>query len=271
MNRLWEQIRGWALVGGLLIVSVVVLLTANEPMLRGLRARSLEVTSSVEKVFSGLGRYVRALEESEALRTQNIELSNQVALMRAAESENRTLKGLLELSDSLDYALIAARVTSKDITKERNLLVLDAGSKKGVEVDMAVIDSRGIIGKVTLVSENYSKVMTYQNTEFFAPVSVYPSNSDGIVSWEGTRFNRLILNHIVLSAKIAKGDQVVTSGHSAIFQPGFPVGVIDSVFAESGLSTWTVYVKPSAYLDDASHVFIVKAHPDPEITQILPK
>ena len=270
MNHLWEQIRDWALVGGLLLISVIVLLAANEPMIRGLRARSLELTSSVEMVFSGLGRYVRALEENETLRSQNIELSNRVALMRASQAENERLQGLLSLSDSLQYELLAARVTSKDITRERNTFVLDVGSDEGVEIDMSVIDSRGIIGKVVLVSAHYSKVMTYLNADFFAPVMVYPSNSDGIISWDGVRYDRLILNHIVLSASVFPGNQVVTSGQSAIFQEGYPVGVIDSVFAESGLSTWTIYVTPSASLDDASHVFVVKTRPDLELKTLLP-
>ena len=271
MNHLWEQIRDWALVGGLLLVSVVVLLAANEPMIRGLRARSLEITSKVETVFSGIGRYVRALEENEALRNQNIELSNRVALMRASQAENDRLKNLLVLQDSSKYELIAAQVSSKDITRERNTFVLNVGSSDGIEVDMSVVDSRGVIGKVMLVSENYAKVMTYLNADFFAPVIVYPSNSDGIISWDGGRFDRLVLNHIVLSASINVGDQVVTSGQSAIFQKGYPVGVVDSVFAESGLSTWTIYVKPSAPLDDASHVFVVKTKPDPELKTLLPQ
>jgi rod shape-determining protein MreC len=270
MNRLWEQVRDWVLLGSLLLVSVIVLLTANKPMLHGLRARSLEATSAVETVFSGLGRYVRALEENEALRTQNIELSNRVALMRASQAENERLQSLLSLADSTDFELIAARVTSKDITRERNTFVLNVGSVDGVDLDMAVIDSRGIIGKIILVSENYSKVMTYLNADFFAPVVVYPSNSDGIISWAGTQFDRLELNHIVLSAQVKAGDAVVTSGNSAIFQSGYPVGVIDSVFAESGVSTWTIYVTPSASLDDASHVFVVKSRPDPELKTILP-
>ena len=269
MNHFWEQIRDWALVGGLLLVSFVVLLAANEPMIRGLRARSLELTSSVESVFYGIGRYVRALEENETLRTQNIELSNRVALMRASQAENERLLSLLSLQDSTSYELIAAQVSSKDITRERNTFILNVGSEDGIEVDMAVIDSRGVIGKVMLVSTHYSKVMTYLNADFFAPVMVYPSNSDGIISWDGGRFDRLILNHIVLSAEINVGDPVVTSGQSAVFQKGYPIGVVDSVFAESGLSTWTIYVKPSAPLDDASHVFVVKTKPEPELKTLI--
>lgn len=269
MTHLWEILRDWALLAGLLLISLVVLFTANEPMLRGLRARALEITSATEIVFSGVGRYVRALEENETLRSQNIELSNRVSLMRAAQSENRRLQGLLSLSDSLNYELVAARVTSKDITRERNTFVLNVGTNDGIEIDMAVIDSRGVIGKIILVSNNYSRVMTHLNTQFFVPVRVLPSNSDGIVGWDGEKFDRLILEHIVLSASVNRGDQVVTSGQSTIFQAGYLVGIVDSVYAESGRSTLTIHVSPSAHLDDATHVFVVKSRPNIELENLI--
>jgi len=245
-----------------MLVSLLVLLAANEPMLRGLRARSLEATSAVENMFAGLGRYVRALDENEALRTQNIDLANQVALMRAAEAQNERLEALLELSDSLTFEVIAARVTSKDITGERNNITLDVGTSDGITEDMAVIDPRGIVGKVTLVSERNSRIMTYLNTDFFTPANVLPSMTDGILRWDGNRFNRLILEQVVQSADVSRGDEVVTNGYSTVFQPAYPIGVVDSVFAEPGMSTWTIYVTPYAELDNLSHVFVVKSIPD---------
>jgi len=263
MNRFWERIRDWALLGGLLLISLLVLLSANEPMLRGLRARSLEATSAVENAFAGLGRYVRALDENEALRNQNIDLANQVALMRAAEAENARLADLLELSDTLSFSVTAARVSSKDITQERNTITLDVGTEDGIYENMAVIDARGIVGKVVLASQSNSLVMTYLNMEFFTPARILPAMTDGILRWNGDRFDRLILEQVVRSAQVAPGDEVITSGYSTIFQPSYPIGVVDSVFAEPGMSTWTIYVTPYAELDDLSHVFVVQTTPVP--------
>jgi len=247
------------------------MLTVNEDMLRGLRARSLEATASIESLFAGLGRYVRALDENEVLRTQNIDLSNQVALMRSAEAENQRLEALLGLADSLDYGVVAARVTSKDITSERNFVTIDVGRVDGIEEEMAVIDPAGIIGKVVLVGEEYSRVMTYLNADFFVPASVLPSMTDGSLRWDGRRFDRLLLEHVVRSAAVTKGDLVVTNGFSTVFQPGYPIGVVDSLYAEPGTSTWTIHVRPSARLDNLSHVFVVATKPPNAVeTDLLP-
>ena len=261
MNRLWQRIRDWALLGGLLSISLLVLLTANEPMLRGLRARSLEATAAVEGMFAGLGRYVRALDENDRLRDQNITLSNQVALMRAAEAENHRLESLLGLADTLDYSVTAARIIFKDITHQRNEIMLDVGRVDGIRENMAVIDTHGIVGKVILVSEHSSWVMTFLNTEFYVPARILPSMTDGILRWKGDGFNRLVLDHIVLSAEVAISDQVVISGTSSIFQPAYPVGSIDSVFVEPGMSSWTIFVSPFSQIDNISHVFVVTTPP----------
>lgn len=261
MNRFSESIHEWVLLGVLLAISLGVLLTANEPMLRGLRARSLEATSSVEGLFAGLGRYVRAVDENEALRTQNIDLANQVALMRTSQAENQRLEALLGLQDSLSFDVVAARVASKDITSERNFITLDVGTADGISENMAVIDPSGIVGKVVLAARNHSRVMTYLNTDFFVPANVLPSMTDGSVRWNGDRFDRLLMEHVVQSADVSIGDLVVTNGYSTIYHPGYPIGVVDSLFAVPGSSTWMIHVTPSARLDNLSHVFVVKTLP----------
>ncbi len=271
MSRIWERIRDWALLVVLVISSLVVMLTVNEDMLRGLRARSLEATAAVESIFAGVGRYVRALDENELLRTQNIDLANQVALLRSAEAENERLEALLGLADSLQFDVIAARVTSKDITSERNFITINVGRSDGVEKEMAVIDPAGIIGKVVLVGDNYARVMTYLNADFFVPASVLPSVTDGSLRWDGRRFDRLILEHVVRSAAVGTGDLVVTNGFSTVFQPGYPIGTVDTVFAEPGTSTWTIHVRPGARLDNLSHVFVVSTKPPSAVpTTLLP-
>lgn len=272
MTRIWERTRDWVLLSVLIISSLVVMLTVNEDMLRGLRARSLEATASIESLFAGLGRYVRALDENEILRTQNIDLANQVALMRSAEAENQRLEALLGLADSLDYTVVAARVTSKDITSERNFITIDVGRDDGIVENMAVVDPSGIVGKVVLVADSHSRVMTYLNSDFFVPASVLPSMTDGSLRWDGRHFDRLLLEHVVRSARVSTGDLVVTNGFSTVYQPGYPIGVVDSVYAESGTSTWTIHVRPRARLDNLSHVFVVTTQPPTAIDpDLLPR
>lgn len=264
MIRFWDKIREWVLLFGLLFISLMVLLSVNEPMLLGLRARALETTGSVESWFAWLGNYVRALEDNQALREENIRLSSEVARAREAVIENDQLRNLLGVIDSTDFDLLPAEIISKDITRERNIIVLDVGSDDGVVVGMAVVDTRGILGKTVLVGDRYSRVMTYLNVDFYTPVKIRPSESDGLLRWDGERHDRLLLEHVVRSQQVNPGESVVTSGYSGVFQPGIPIGIVDSVFVRPGMTTWQIYVTPLARLDNATHVFVVKTIPDPE-------
>ncbi|GMQ81194.1 MAG: rod shape-determining protein MreC [Rhodothermia bacterium] len=268
MIRLWDKIRDWVLLFSLLLISLIVLLSANEPMMRGLRARALETTGSIESRFTWLGSYIRAVEENQALREENHRLSSEVARAREARSQYTQLRNLLGLKDSLGAEALPARIISKDLTRERNFLVLNVGSNDGVQEGMAVVDSRGILGKTVLVGRKYSKVMTYLNSDFRIPIKILSSDSDGLLRWDGERYDRLLLELVVRSQEVERGEVVVTSGYSGVFQKGYPIGEIDSVFVNPGMITWQIFVRPYARLDNATHVFVILAIPDP--ARILP-
>jgi rod shape-determining protein MreC len=265
--RLWDKIRDWVLLFSLLLISLIFLLSVNEPMLHGLRARSLEATGQVESWFAWLGSYVRAVEENQALREENHRLSSEVARAREARMQNSALRDMLGLKDSLAGRALPAGIVAKDITHERNFLTLDVGADDGVEENMAVVDPRGILGITELVGRDYTRVMTYLNSEFSIPVKIQESNSDGMLSWDGERHDRLLLELVVRSQTVTAGETVVTSGFSSVFQPGYPIGEIDSVFVIPGQITWQIYVKPYARLDNASHAFVILSKPDPDRIQ----
>jgi len=264
MLRLWERLGDWILFALLLVVSVVTLLSRNEPMVLGLRARALGLTGTVEGTFAVAGRYLRALEENASLREENIRLSSEVARSREAIIENERLRSMLAYADSLPPERVAARIVYKDITRERNTLTIDVGRMHGVEMDMAVLDPRGIIGKVTLVGERFSQVMSYQNTDFFVPARIQPHQADGIVRWSGEVRDRLEMDHVMKTEPVGAGQVVVTSGYSSVFRPGIPIGVVERVEAPAGRPSFRVYVRPLATLGDAEHVFVLLERPDPD-------
>lgn len=262
--RLWDRIRDWVVLGVLLAVSLVTILTQNQPLLRGLRAESLEATAWLEARFAWVGGYFQALRENEVLREENIVLSSQVARSREAILENERLRRLIGFQDTTEFDLKAARVVNKDITQQQNFITLNVGSADSVEVDMAVIDERGVIGKVVLVSENYSRVMPYLNTDFRIPAKVQPLQAFGIIRWEGGTTDRLRLDHIVKTEPLRSGQLVVTSGYSGVFPPGIPVGTVDSVSSRTGRNELSVFVRPASSLSTAEHAFVVLKKPDPE-------
>jgi len=263
-SRLWEQVRDWVLLTVLLSLSLYVMFTQNDPLVRAVRAEAISVTARVEGTFSWAGRYFRALEENSELRQQNIELSSEVVRSREARIQNAHLRRMLNLRDSLGYSLRAARVIAKDITRQHNLLTLDVGSADSVDVGMPVVNEDGIIGKVVLVSTRYARVMPYLNTDFRVPAKVLPIEAEGIVRWEGRKPDRLLMEHVIKTEPVQPGQLVVTSGHSGIFPPGRAIGRIDSVARQPGRNELQMYLSPAAPMNEVEHAFVILRRPPPE-------
>lgn len=266
--RLWDRIRDWVILGVLLAASLSMMLAKNHSLVRGMRAGALEATAWLEARFSWVGGYFRALNENEILRQENIILSSRVARSREAVIENERLRRMIGFRDTTNVRLKPVRIINKDITQQQNYLTLDAGARDSIATDMAVIDERGILGRVVLVSENYSRVMPYLNTHARIPAKVQPLQAYGVVRWEGGRADRLRLDHVVKTEPVQVGQLVVTSGYSGVFPPGLPIGTVDSVAALAGRNELTIFVRPSSPISNAEYAFVVMQKPDPERIEI---
>lgn len=254
----------WVLLAVLLVASISTMAAQNRSLVRSVRAEALEITAQVESGFAWMGRYVRVLAENDELRRENIALSSQVARTRSIRQQNRELKRLLNLRDSSSSALRAARIVTKDIFRRENSLTLDVGHRDSVAEGMPVIHESGIVGTVMLVSERYARVMPYLNTEFRVSATILPVQAEGIVRWDGERMDRLILDHVVKTEPVEKGQQVVTSGHSDAFPPGRTIGTIDSVHTQAGRSELQIFVRPAVPLHEIRHAFVVLSPPNPQ-------
>ncbi len=266
--RQWTRIRDWVLLLTLIGISVIVMVTENLTIVRTLRAASLEITGRVENSLSWIGRYFHALEENEILRAENIQLSSDLARSREADIENTRLRKLVGFVDTMTYHLEPARIIEKEITRQKNYLILNKGSVHGVKEDMGVLDERGILGKVVQVSENYSQVMSYLNMDFRVPAKIQPSQAQGIIKWEGVDRAELLLEHVIKTEVVTEGDLVVTSGFSSVFPPGYPIGKVVSVLPQTGKNQLLVQVQPSSQIDMVEHAFIVLEQPEEELIQL---
>ena len=266
--RLWDQIRDWVVLAVLLISAVGMMLAQNQPMLRGLRATALETTSWIEARFAWAGHFLRALEENETLRQENIAYSSELARLREARVENERLRSLLAFRDSTEVPMVPARIVAKDLYRQSNLLTLDVGRVDSVQVDMPVVDERGILGKVVFVSEHYSRVMPYLNTNFRVPAKILELGTSGLVSWPGGNQDRLLLELIAKTEPVEAGQLVVTSEFSGVFPRGYPIGTIDTVAVQPGLNELEILLRPAAPLSEAEYAFVLLETPDPEQVEL---
>lgn len=262
MTSLWDQLKDWVLVAVLVAVSLAVMFAQNQPLVRGVRAGALEATARLEGTFAWIGNYLRALDENQRLRAENIALAGEVARSREARAENTRLQAMLELRDTTRFEVEPARIISKELSGQQNLFTISAGSRDSVETGMPVIDERGaVLGRVALVSSAHARVTPYLNADFRVAGKVQSLDAEGIVRWTGGRRDRLLMEHVVQTQPVLPGQRVVTSGSSGYFPPGLAIGYVDSVMTAPGRNEYDVQVAPAGPVSEARFAFVILSAP----------
>ena len=264
MVALWNRVRDYVIFGMLLMTGILFMLSMNDSMTRGFRTVALEISGTVEARLAWLGALSFALADNERLRQENALLTSQLGQTRVALLENDRLKEALGFKQDEAVQLVAARVVARDQFGQTNFFTLDIGRSDGVDIDMAVIDVSGILGRVVQVSTGYSRVMSYLNTEFHVPAMIEPTFAVGMISWSGMRRDVLLLENVVNTEPVAPGQRVITHQASDVFPPFLTIGTISTVSPQPGLNSWAIEVEPAAKLHTAQFAFVVLNYEDPE-------
>lgn len=148
--------------------------------------------------------------------------------LKELEQENNDFRKLLDLREKNKYTLAVANVLSRDPVN-RNILIVDAGRNKNIEVGQAVVLSDGIIiGKVIDVGIDSSKIRLL--TDSFSKLAV-KIGDDRVISGILTGSLGLVmdLSYIPQDQEIKKGDLVVTSNIDSKIPSGLIVGQIEEI------------------------------------------
>lgn len=267
-DRNWQAVREYGILALLLIISLGVMLSRDGETFRAVRGASLQITGPVNNAFAQIGRYTGALRENAFLQDQTVQLSAELAQLRAAQRENERLRGLVGFRDTVTTTMLPARVITKDLSRQDNLLTINVGTRDGVEVEMPVIDDRGLVGKIILAGERYSLVMPHQNTQFAVPAQIVELGRDGIVRWDGTNRDRLTMEYVVKTEPVERGMLVTTGLVSANYPPGIPIGRVDSAFAAQGRNDLIIQLEPSAPISTVDIVYVILNPIDPELAAL---
>ncbi len=197
------------------------------------------------------------------LRTINEHLARENALLRQMKGVSflKNDTNSFWVSDTLykqQYRYIVAEVVHNTVGKRNNYVMLDKGSRSGIQKDMAVITSNGIVGTVVTVSENFCWVMSLLNKHTRISGRIIKNNQMGTVVWNGINHIYGTLTDIPAHVKIAKGDTIQSSGYSYIFPAGLMIGTITDFRVEQGDHFYTIPFKFSVDFNSLQYVYVVK-------------
>ena len=178
----------------------------------------------VKKSYIATKNHFKVYEENKMLKEQlSFELSKNYNSEYILE-ENKRLKSTIDETTFLTSEIIGKVLIDKKSPFLRSVII-NRGSKDGVELGMAVMDKSFLIGKVVEVSFTTSRVLLLSDLNSKVPVDIMPNNIQSILSGTGT--NNGVIQYIRQQELIEKDAVVFTSGAGGLFRSGIPIGKID--------------------------------------------
>jgi len=218
------------------------------------------ISGAIYQRYNKIMRYSELSVIADSMAAENARL---YARLGNSKFQEFLVKDSVLVKDSLNrvkqqYTYIAASVINNSIALPNNYITLNRGSKHGVMPGMGVITSRGVIGIVRNVSENFSQVMSILHQQSKISASLKNTNYFGTLRWrDQSNILEMSLETIPKHAVINKGDTIQTSGYSYLFPEGISIGKVESYEVEAGSNYFTAQVSLFEDLARLRYVFVV--------------
>lgn len=203
--------------------------------------------SAINYVFDGTGDLLHDYMAVVGANRENRELRNRLAKLELTQlgyeemiEQNRRMRLLLDLKAKLSCPSTAAEVIGGSPAGWSRTITIDKGSADGLAVNMAVMGSKGLIGRIYAVASHSAKVLLIVDSKSSVSVRFRNSRAESVMRGGPT----CVAGSIEREVEVADGEELVTSGVDELYPSGIPVGVAhnariteSAVFQEADVKT----------------------------------
>lgn len=240
----------------------------NKPLNTAVGYVVVPFQQGISKVGSWLSNRKDELIQIRQLLDENAQLQQQVddllvenTLLQQEKAELSRLRELYLLDNQYDeYHKVGARIIARDSGNWYSSFVIDKGENDGLEIDMNVIASGGLVGRISEVGPNWARVTsiiadnsnvsakTLNSSDTMIVTGDLQTMQDGVI-----RFSQLIDSQ----DSVAVGDKVVTSHISDKYLPNILIGTIHTINRDSNNLTKSGYLTPAVDFEHLEEVLII--------------
>jgi len=189
------------------------------------------VLSVVHAPLVQFDRWIGSVDELFSVYQENLRLKDENARLRQWRNVAVVMQDRVKRYQTLLHAVpdpgvnsVLARVIGRASRPFLETMILDAGSSHNIKPGQAVVDARGMIGRIYLAGNRTSWVILLTDLNSRIPVSISPGNRQAIMVGDNTAMPTLdTLSQIVT---LRAGDQIVSSGDGGLLPPGLPIGTV---------------------------------------------
>lgn len=230
------------------------------------------IASGVYGFTNNVTSYFALREINEDLNRRNADLELEVIALREQLLRAREAAGVDPsdiASDTLrHFDLRIAHVINNSVARPHNYITINKGSLDGIKPEMGVLDQNGVVGVVNVVGPHTSRVISLLNPYFRLSCKVKGSEGFGSLVWDGIDPEVALLEELPRHTVFNAGDTVITSGYSAVFPPGIPVGIVLPDKTAHNENFFTLKIKLLADFSTLSAVQIVMNNMKEELREV---
>jgi rod shape-determining protein MreC len=224
-------------IGILIVLAIIVVLLGKAQSQIFDRARAgladwmAPVLTVVRSPVQGVENWIGSIGEIFTVYKQNLKLKEENARLRQWHNAAIVLQERLHRYQLLLHAIpdpelssVLAQVIGRTSRPFQQTMILDAGSVNGVKPGQAVVDPRGMIGRIYIAGRHTSWVIQLTDLNSHVPVTIEPGNIQAIMAGDNT--SEPTIEVVSQNANLKDGDQVASSGDGSLLPPGLPIGTL---------------------------------------------
>ncbi len=217
-------------------------------------------TEAVDGFAAYFYKFDELIEENLALRERVAELEKQN--YDAAELEERSawMSNFLEMkTQHTDFKMLSASVTGRESGNYSKVLTIDVGTGAGVSLNMPVVTSEGIVGRITELGYNWAKVTTLVEPQSSVGAYIERTEDAGICEgkFELSSDGLCQLSYLPAEAEAEIGDRILSTGFGSVYPRGLVIGYVETVGINEYTRSPDVTVKCAVDFSELTQVMII--------------
>ncbi len=275
-SRSRSALKRRAIVGGLLILSLVLISVsfrqptsgavhgveaAGATVLRPFEVAAERVARPFQDVYGYFRGLVHAKRENERLRKEVDQLRVQAILGASATQQNAEFRALLRYKDTQqfpkDYTGVFTRIIARPPSEFEQTVEIAAGSNQGIHLQTPIVTPDGLVGIVTDVSGDVSRVQLITDSESAVQARDVQTGAIGLV--RHGQGQAMILDRVTPDQRVNAADTIVTAGtrskqYPSLYPGGIPIGQVTTVGESDTSSFKQIQVQPYADFSNLNSV-----------------
>ncbi len=222
------------------------------------------LVGNVYNTQTKVSSYFKLKEVNENLLQENTRL--RTLLFNSSETDTNTA-----IDTTFQYRVIPGQVIKNSYALRNNYITINKGKAEGIQQDMGVITSKGVLGIVEHTTNKFASVQSILNTKSNINAKIKNTNNFGSLKWDANRYDVVQLEDIPRMVPLLIGDTIVTGAMSSIFPENIPIGTIKKFNLNASESFYSIDVGLFNDMTNLNKIYIINNTFGSEIRELEEK